>query len=950
MISHNSDWVNPDPQLSSAHIKDGKEVSKGDPCDCCGSDHWCFRSADRHLLICGKTDSPPPGWKKIGTASDDRPMFIKDGNPQHTQRSWGYTSKSVRNYKSKQHVSSLPNVSPDLVHLTPQAKGDFPVWTDVGQPVDGAVERQIIFSYPDPSTGRPLGRVVRRQWSDRRPAYEKERTKLIRPEHWVVSSSLLEGKWVTGKGKQPWSLYRESEVREAIAHGETVIFYGAGEQAVESFRTLGLTAFCNQGGEGVGIAQIESFLKTHQPQLLVIWADHDAQGEKTKIKLLKASEAAGVPAVAIDPLQIWADMPSKGDITNVLEDSGMEVPEIIRRLEAEIHRALNQRQETAVLEQERKLPAASAIALELADQYRQRLAFDARTSQFLHYEAELPGVWSGLLDSEVRAMLQAELDSRPQTRGKYGISYVNSILELLKGYIQVKNWNESTNLLPFQNGVLNLKTCEFLPHAPSYRLTWTLPRDYDPSATNWNRISDWMDEVTGDDATVKSILCCWLNACMKGRADIQRFLHLTGAGGSGKGTFMRLCVALVGSMNVHSSTLADWCENRFETSNAYGKRLVVFWDQDKYRGGLSRFKSLTGGDLLRGEIKNKQSFQFTYTGMVVLSSNFPIFTGDSSSGMARRALIVPFNRPIAFSKRRNLDAEFEPELAALTNYVLSIPDEVVTQTLLQIGSPSSEVLKQTWENRIQENSVASWLNECLILDADAKTPIGSDKNKADTLFGSYWQYCDSIGMRPLPGCQFTPALLDLCQNVLNLPVRKGRNNQFHYFDGLRLRNPNDAHIPFWQEQIVSHCDGLVEGDEAVMGESDGGNSLSGLNCVGRDQENPHSQEDVNFDPNSDRTSSSNKSSANFTAHITPDTSMPGGDSRGDGSSEVMGKQPITLPPSEPKVIDVGSSVRKRYKQGWKGIVRSIQGERAEVLWHLEKYPEWISLAELEQVE
>lgn len=951
MMSHNSDRVNPDPQISPAHIKDGKEVSKEDPCELCGRPQWCFRSADRNLLLCARTDAPPSGWKRIGTASDGRPMFVREENSQYTQQNWSYTSKSTRNYQSQQRVSPLPNIPSNLVHLTPQAKGDFPIWTDVGKPVDGAVERQIIFSYPDPSTGKPLGRVVRRQWSDRRPVYKNNRTKSIYPEHWVESSNPKEGKWFTGKGKQPWSLYREAEVQEAIARGEKVIFYVAGEQAVESLRRLGLTAFCNQGGEGTALDDIKNFLETHKPPLLVIWSDHDEQGERTKVKLLKVSEDSGVLAIAIDPLQIWSEMPPKGDVTDILEMSGMKEPEIIRRLEAEIHRALSQRhQETAVLEPERqKLPAPAAIALELANRYRQQLAFDGYASRFLQYEAKSPGVWSEMRDVAVRAIIQAELDSRPNIRGKYGISYVRSIFELMQGYRLADNWNDLKDLLPFRNGVLNLGTGEFSPHAPNHHLTWTLPRDYDPQAENWNRISEWMDEALEGNATLKFILLCWLNACMRGRSDLQRCLHLIGGGGSGKGTFTRLCIALVGDQNVYSSTLKDWCENRFETSNACGKRLIVFSDQDKYRGGLGPFKSLTGGDSLRGEIKQKQAFQFVYTGMVMLSSNFPIFGGDSSSGMARRTLVVPFNRSVAPSKRRNLDAEFESELPALTNYVLLIPDQVVTQTLLQTTDSSSEVLKQTWENRIQENSIAAWLNESVILDPDAESRIGNDKNNGKTLFGSYWQYCDNIGVRPLPGSQFTPALLDLCQNVLKLPVSKGRNKQFHYFAGLRLRTSNDVHIPVWQEWVVLHSDGQEDGDGAVMGEGDGANSLLSLDCAGGDEETLSSDDDE-LEPNSASSSPFDQLSINSILPITPDTSIQGKCSKGDGSGRVMGSSPNTRPNSELKAIEVGSLVRKRYKQGWRGEVQSIQGEWVDVLWHMEKYPERISLAELEPIQ
>lgn len=936
----NLNGVNPNPQSSSA------EVSQQRPCPLCGKPDWCFLINDGNTVVCARTDNPPPGWEVIGRARDNRPIFIN----KSAQRHWeGFCNSNQPRKINKQHDVSLP--LHNEIRLIPQAKEDIPRWSDLGLPIKGEVERQVIYSYPDPTTGEPLGRIIRRQWSDRRAAYHNnKRTKSFTAEHWIASSDPKRDKWVTGKGEQPWSLYREAEVRASIACGEAVIFYVAGEQAVESLRKLGLTAFCNQGGEGAAIDQIKKFLETYKPKLLVIWADYDAQGERTKIKLLRTSESAGILAVAIEPLQIWSEMPPKGDITDVLENSGMESSEIIRRLESEILRTLSQHQQkTSALDQaQQKLPAPAVLAKELASEYGQQLAFDSLAHQFLRYETELPGVWSRLPDIEVQAIIQTELDSRPQTIGKYGIAYVKSISELMKGYLQVKDWDQSIDLLPFQNGVLNLKTYEFLPHTPSYHLTWTLPRDYNPTAADWRRISAWMDEATRGDATVKLILCCWLNACLKGRADIQRFLHLIGPGGSGKGTFMNLCVALVGRINVYSSTLKDWCENRFEASNAYGKRLVIFWDEDKYRGGLNRFKSLTGGDLLRGEIKNKQAFQFRYVGMVMMASNFSIFEKDNSSGMARRTLIVPFRYPVPSSKRRNLETEFEEELAALTNYILSIPDKLVTQTLLQVLKPSSEVLQQTWENQIQENSVAAWLNDFVIVDKNAETQIGNDKSDSETLFGSYYQYCDQIGVRPLSGNQFTPTLLDLCQNVMNIPVHKGRNNQFHYCSGLRLRTLHDDDISLWQENFTSNHDGLAECDRAVIAECDGANVLSRMDCAGSDelshlQGNSGGLNQIASDISTLHTSMASSSP------ITPISAKQDRVVSNDDSSQVLGEPPNTLVTSHLEVIKIGSEVRKRCKQGWWGKVCDIKGEYAEVQWHLDKYTEFISLAELELV-
>ena len=99
----------------------------------------------------------------------------------------------------------------------------------------------------------------------------------------------------------------------------------------------------------------------------------------------------------------------------------------------------------------------------------------------------------------------------------------------------------------------------------------------------------------------------------------------------------------------------------------------------------------------------------------------------------------------ADKNRRDLNAEFQPELTAFTNYLLSIPDELVTKTLREAGD-TPECKLQFWQSRLVEDSLAAWIDDCVIHDPSAKTPVGGDINEADrrkpeTLFGSYGDYC-----------------------------------------------------------------------------------------------------------------------------------------------------------------------------------------------------------------
>lgn len=446
-------------------------------------------------------------------------------------------------------------------------------------------------------------------------------------------------------------------------------------------------------------------------------------------------------------------------------------------------------------------PRAAQLASELAEIYRPKLVYDDESCAWMHYEADenSKGIWSVQTDLTVGSVIQAEVEARLGT--DYSANYINDILKLIRYKLLVRGWDEAMGVIPFTNGVLDPNTGKFMPHAPGYRLTWTLPREHNPLADDWGTINQWLDEATGHNAKLKKVLLCWLNACLKGRYDLQRFLHLTGPGGSGKGTFTRLAMSLIGGRNTHCTTLLDWCQNRFESFNAYRKRLIILPDEDKYSGGLARFKSLTGGDFIRAEAKGKPGFQFRFEGMVMVSSNYPIFMGDSS-GIDRRAIIIPFSNPVSREKQRNLDREFEPELAALTNYVLSIPDEEVSYYLLQTSTESPEIFAQTLDHRMRADSIAAWLNDCCVLDEEELTQIGSDKGNAQTLFGSYWQYCDRIGAKPKNLREFSPNLLELANLTLEMPVEKIINKNGKHIKGLRLRGEFDSSLPNPIESLV----------------------------------------------------------------------------------------------------------------------------------------------------
>jgi hypothetical protein len=194
--------------------------------------------------------------------------------------------------------------------------------------------------------------------------------------------------------------------------------------------------------------------------------------------------------------------------------------------------------------------------------------------------------------------------------------------------------------------------------------------------------------------------------------------------------------------------------------------------------------------------------------MAMLVSEHPIAQGIKGNGWNRRNIPVAMNKKIADKDRRDLRAEFKPELAAFTNDLLSLDDNFVTQTLRGVGDiPVCKL--QFWQSRLREDSIAAWLNDCVIYDQSVNSAIGGDRNEADkrtpeTLFGSYADYCKRSGMTSKSVTRFSPELIELCQSGLGWEVSRFRTRSATQIAGIRLR------VEGQDDHILTHEQSLVE--------------------------------------------------------------------------------------------------------------------------------------------
>jgi hypothetical protein len=212
------------------------------------------------------------------------------------------------------------------------------------------------------------------------------------------------------------------------------------------------------------------------------------------------------------------------------------------------------------------------------DLFENVIRFDASVKQYWRYDGN--GKWVNCSDEYIFGVVQEYLEEAIDT---FSPNYVENVIRFGKKDILHEGWTEASNLLyiPFENGVLELKTGQLLDHSPDYGFTWQLPRPYSAIAAGWGNIDRFLSDLCVENQQLKNIVIAFCSAVLKGRSDLQKFLYLSGSGGNGKGSLIRLLIMLVGVENTYSTSLTELNENRFEPANLRGKRLVVMPDEDK---------------------------------------------------------------------------------------------------------------------------------------------------------------------------------------------------------------------------------------------------------------------------------------------------------------------------------------------------------------------------------
>lgn len=449
---------------------------------------------------------------------------------------------------------------------------------------------------------------------------------------------------------------------------------------------------------------------------------------------------------------------------------------------------------------EKEWGTQGSIVDALIEVNRPTLKYHAKHKEWYQYEAELKGVWSPVTDEEVMSLCYKECRHQKDKFATHSLT--TAVRNTLKHELRESSWVINPDYICLEDCVVNIHTLKSSPHSPGYKFLTQRPFKWADRGNGITPIEDFLlfanwghqDRVQLFRAAFKATV-----TARGGAGGVQRFIEMIGSGGSGKGTILTLLTELVGKEGTVITDFTQLQNNRFETSNLYGKLAVIISDAEQYSGDMSTFKAMTGGDNLRNEKKGiQQGESFPFLGLAWVAANSATASKEYTSGLYRRRIPVPMTRSVKPEDQRDLKTEFKPHLASFLEWVLQMPDDEMMAYLNNTAKMVPSLSEFASENLVATNPFAAWFQECVIYSPEVVSYVGNkNQSPEEYLYPNYCCWAESQGYKPVSLRKFSETVVDLVKNQLRLSdtIAKTKDRKGAYITELMLRPPGDRSTP-----------------------------------------------------------------------------------------------------------------------------------------------------------
>jgi len=312
-----------------------------------------------------------------------------------------------------------------------------------------------------------------------------------------------------------------------------------------------------------------------------------------------------------------------------------------------------------------------------------------------------------------------------------------------------------------------------------------------PWSANHKKMSTIIKYMLGwvGKGNVKLLLDICAYTCLADNPE-KLIIFLYGPPNSGKSQFPKLLTKFLGRHNIHSTRfelLADKSQ-RFETYNLRNKLLVISSEiQGKAMYSTSLLKSLSGGDLLRGEKKGiQETTNFVFGGKLIIPTNqIPDLVDNEDTAFKGRAVVIDFPNTFKRSASDIINKIPNSEFEALAYYSLKRLKNWIKNDKIDIHGLVD------WDTRVRQyeersNPLILFVNYFCEFDS-AGPSLTNYKISVFEICNAFNDWLISRGLKPWEDYQFGRKFLRYAQGKVEKARITQENKRIRVYKGVRLR-------------------------------------------------------------------------------------------------------------------------------------------------------------------
>ncbi len=314
----------------------------------------------------------------------------------------------------------------------------------------------------------------------------------------------------------------------------------------------------------------------------------------------------------------------------------------------------------------------------------------------------------------------------------------------------IKNFSEekcecSSRYTLFNNCIYDFKNKQVLPINKDYVFFNRIPHDYIETSLSVEIVDQYFKTLSCHDSEVEKLLIELIGYCLIRNNSLDKFFITYGEGGCGKSDYFEIITKLLGRENVSFRDLED-LQDAKGTGALKDKLLNIGDDIDPtFIEKCSNLKKLSTGQYVKGKVLYKDEFDFKYIGKMLYSTNKMPRFNDTTSGLNRRMVIIPFKAKFKHddytdSKDRIYNIVEKMTTNESIQYLLSLAVKAAQKLYdTKTFTLSKNIIEVTDQIKRDNNPILVFLEE-----------YGDLSGKyTDDVYMAYSVWCQESGFKPL---------------------------------------------------------------------------------------------------------------------------------------------------------------------------------------------------------